>query len=457
MAGNRIREETSKADFTLSIFRNGERLEQDGNYNFSSFVMSVEIFESIASSCMEATLTFTDSGGYLGVMTGSEKFRLQISSYLMDRDYYFRSYEIKSRTKINEFTDTFIVNLVSDEFLRNEVKNVFGNTSVIFKKNNESNAIVKDLIKDKKYIGTRKRFFGEETINKQNFVASNWRPFDTIYWIAQRSIRKAKKGGTLQNGFAFWENALGFNFKSLDKMIDEVNDQGEEDTNFTSGKAKTHTYTFATRGSDAGSSDPFKILGLSFPQERNFLLGLRDGDWSGYSVGFDPVTISQSKMGLSTDMSIDAYRYSISESWQKMSHLGGKKEKSILKQMDTDIQDLIDYPKRVRYTIMPNQIFDPKFKDNPQKNYEALVELQAYQWMRIESLKSVKMLVRVPGNLDLYSGKGVNIVVPATVKTGENTIVDAKYSGRYLIQTVVHKLVNEELHTEMMLLKDSVV
>ena len=86
MSGNRIREETSKADFTLSIFRNGERLEQDGNYNFSSFVMSVEIFESIASSCMEATLTFTDSGGYLGVMTGSEKFRLQISSYLMDRD-----------------------------------------------------------------------------------------------------------------------------------------------------------------------------------------------------------------------------------------------------------------------------------------------------------------------------------------------------------------------------------
>ena len=240
-------------------------------------------------------------------------------------------------------------------------------------------------------------------------------------------------------------------------MIDEVNDQGEEDTNFTSGKAKTHTYTFATRGSDAGSSDPFKILGLSFPQERNFLLGLRDGDWSGYSVGFDPVTISQSKMGLSTDMSIDAYRYSISESWQKMSHLGGKKEKSILKQMDTDIQALIDYPKRVRYTIMPNQIFDPKFKDNPQKNYEALVELQAYQWMRIESLKSIKMLVRVPGNLDLYSGKGVNIVIPATVKTGENTIVDAKYSGRYLIQTVVHKLVNEELHTEMMLLKDSVV
>ena len=37
--------------------------------------------------------------------------------------------------------------------------------------------------------------------------------------------------------------------------------------------------------------------------------------------------------------------------------------------------------------MIPNQIFDPKFKDNPQRNYEQIVELQAYQWMRIETLQ----------------------------------------------------------------------
>ena len=65
------------------------------------------------------------------------------------------------------------------------------------------------------------------------------------------------------------------------------------------------------------------------------------------------------------------------------------------------------------------------------------------------------MLVRVPGNLDLYSGKGVNIVVPSTVKTGENTIVDAKYSGRYLITAIQHKLTHNEYTMIIEASKDS--
>lgn len=35
--------------------------------------------------------------------------------------------------------------------------------------------------------------------------------------------------------------------------------------------------------------------------------------------------------------------------------------------MDEGVQSMIDYPKRVRYTILPNQIFDPKYQNNPQK------------------------------------------------------------------------------------------
>ena len=75
---------------------------------------------------------------------------------------------------------------------------------------------------------------------------------------------------------------------------------------------------------------------------------------------------------------------------------------------------MLDYPKRIRYTALPNQIFDPKFKKNPQKNYEQLVELQAYQWMRIESLKNIRLEITVPGNLDLYVGYGVYVTIPAT-------------------------------------------
>ena len=48
-------------------------------------------------------------------------------------------------------------------------------------------------------------------------------------------------------------------------------------------------------------------------------MGLRHGAWSGFSVGFDPTFITRSRLGLSTDLSADAYRYAVTEIWKKMS------------------------------------------------------------------------------------------------------------------------------------------
>ena len=274
--------------------------------------------------------------------------------------------------------------------------------------------------------------------------------------LAQRSTRKARKGGVLQNGFIFYENSLGYHFRSIDNIIDKVNQQTESTTNFTTGDTKLYTYVYSTKQSGSDASDQFKIESLVFPDERDFLTGLRHGAWSGFSIGFDPVTVTASKMGLSTDLSVDAYRYNITAMWPKMSHIGEKKSVNPLEIMDQTVKDIVNYPKRVRYTILPNQIFDPKFKDNPQKNYEELVELQSYQWMRIESLKNIKLMIKVPGNLDLYAGSGVNIVVPATYKRNTTTDVDRKYSGRYVIGGLTHKIVGSTMMTEALLLKDSI-
>ena len=186
-------------------------------------------------------------------------------------------------------------------------------------------------------------------------------------------------------------------------------------------------------------------------------MGLRHGSWSGYSIGFDPNTISNSRYGESTDMSVDAHRYSISEEWKKMSHLKGGRNTNPISNMDKGIQALIGYPKRVRYTILPNQIFDPKNKDNPQKNYEQLVELQAYQWMRFESLKSTKLQIEIPGNLDVYVGSGIDITIPGTFKEGDKPKIDPRFSGRYLIASLTHKILGTTMNTELLLMKDSII
>ena len=451
-------EQLGEVVYKIQLIRNGNVVtNEDGESNIAEFIRDVEIIESITSATIEATLIVQDTAGFMGAMTGSELFKIQCLATNMDRTYFVRAYAMESRSRATQGQDVFIVRACSDEFIKNEVTNVFGNSSTVFK-NTEASSIVKQILTDKRYLNSKKKVFAEETLNKQEFIAPNWRPFDTIYWMAQRSIRKSRKGGSLQNGFCFWENALGFNFKSIDTMISEANDQKEgSTTNYAKNTPELYNYVYSPKSMDEGESDFFKIRSMVFPDERNFLMGLRHGEWSGYSVGFDPVTISNSVFGLSSDLSVDAYRYAIKDTWKKMEHLDGKKTKNPLAQMDTGIQAMTDYPKRVRYTILPNQNFDPKYKNNPQKNYEELVELQAYQWMRIASLKNIKLLIKVPGNFDLYAGKGINITMPATFRDGDKTPVDKRYSGRYLIASVKHGMVDNQLETELLLLRDAVI
>ena len=122
--------------------------------------------------------------------------------------------------------------------------------------------------------------------------------------------------------------------------------------------------------------------------------------------------------------------------------------------MDQSVQAMVDYPKRVRYTALPNQNFDQKFNAEQQsKQYEELVELQAYQWMRIESFKNFKLQIKIPGNLDLYAGLESRSSFPGTYKKNGKMNIDKKYSGRYVIANVSQQVVGSELTTELLLLK----
>jgi len=444
---------------SVSLYRDGERLENDdGEFELKEFIRGFEVYESINSATLESKIIIEDSAGLINALTGTELFRIQVKGSIIDRTFYMRSYNIESRSRTNQGSDVYIINLVTDEFIKNEATNIFGNTRTIFSNNTETSQIVSTILKDNRFLGTRKKIFAEETLNKQEFVAPNWRPFDAIYWMAERSIRKSQSGGILQNAFAFYENAMGYHYKSIDQMIEDVTNMTEDgDTNFTTGKPKLYRYNYAPKSVESDqSSDQFKISTIVFPNEKNYLMGLRHGAWSGYSIGFDPNTITQSKMGESTDMSVDAYYYTLKDSWSKMSHLN-KGQKNPISSMDETVQELINYPKRVRYSMLPNQIFDPKYQNNPQKNYENLVELQAYQWMRIESLKNVKLQITIPGNLDLYAGAGIEIIIPSSQKSGEKTKIDERYSGRYLIASLTHSTTGATMKTELFLMKDSTI
>ena len=129
---------------------------------------------------------------------------------------------------------------------------------------------------------------------------------------------------------------MGYHFKSIDGMIEDINKQDvETKTNPSTGIARLYKYVYSAKKIDTGEGDQFKIDSVSFPEEKNFLMGLRHGAWSGYSVGFDPVTVNQSRWGgESSELSADMYRYKVSDAWKSMSHLGGKNSVNPMSRLD---------------------------------------------------------------------------------------------------------------------------
>lgn len=464
------RVDASDVKIGLKIKRDGSYVEnKEGSNDLALLVKAAFITESIGQATLEGEFVLEDASGLISTLNGSEIWELKLETVHKKATYKLRAYTISDRVRAGN-VEAYTVKCVSDEFLKNEVLSIFGNTKTLFDNKVEAENIIETLLEDSKYLNTPKKLHTEKTLNKHVFVASNWRIFDMIYWIAKRTVRATGGGAkdSKQNGFLFWENIMGYHFKSIDKMIDDVNQQSfEEETDINGGKAKLYEYTYAPKKSGDEANDDMKIEGIVFPADRDYLTGLRQGAWSGFSVGFDPNMFANGKISKDMLTATHAHEYDISEFWGKMSHVGKSTSKNPVETYDEDIKKLIQNPKRIRYDFLPNRMYDrPRWKvgsftfggtvREESKNYDEIPYLQSYQHLRVQSLKNVQLLVVVPGNLDLYSGYGVEIRIPKTKPVGSRMETDYKYSGRYVISGIRHKYTDETLYTELMLVRDSV-
>lgn len=443
------RDSANDVSFSLKLRRDGSYVQNsDGASSLEDFVMACTIQEGIDSAGIQAEIVLQDSAGLINSLTGSEEWVIRIDTVHGEVVYSMFAYAIESRARSGN-SESYIVQCVSFEFLRNEVTNLFGSSKLLFENQDTAEQIVKSILKDT--LETSKNQFIEDSANTHNFIATNWRALDTIYWLCQRSIRNGSSGDA-QNGFLFWENIMGYHFKSIDKIIEDVKSQSYDDYSSPSeGKARLYRYSYEPKKTDDGGTDDLKIESIVFPNERNYLVGLRNGAWAGHSVGLDPTVVPNSKVSPENRTSSAQYQYSIQDTWGKMSHLTGSNP---VESFANNVKTMVLTPKRIRYSFLPNRIFDTGSGENTQ--YNEIPEMQAYQHLRVESFKNLQLLITVPGNVDLYSGYGVDVTIPATKPKDDKIVVDRKYSGKYVIAGLRHKFDGKHLSTEMLLYRDSI-
>lgn len=417
------------------------RTDNKSSDDWQKMVDEINIMETLDFPCMRMSIAVNDSVGMIENMKGNEMVEIVLEDSISEKTYTYnmRIYRLGSRSRFQK-NDKYVLECVSNEFIVNETINICKSF-----KEKRASELVKLVLKDT--FKTSKKLFIEKTKDLVKCVVPNWRPFDFFNWLATRSVRDANK---VQAGFIFYENFEGFHFKSFDKVIQDAKTQ-----------KVTFTYTYGEKKLTESSTgqDIFSIQSVVYPNVFDSLVGLRNGHWAGAFITISLDYMENSKMGSNGTREIPyaGKTWALLDSYGKMEHLG--KNKPYL-DSDPTIKSLLSTKRRIRYR--PNQLhlWDEKEAENDLPNEGAFPEKSEdtaiYAHCRKVNFEAIKLKITVPGNLGLFAGHGVKVVLPDPLAQEGKITQDKTYSGRYIIAGVRHKYSGgQALTTEMDLVRDS--
>ena len=421
-------------DFALKEVRL-YNISQTENYDIKALVQEVNLYESIFSSALQATLLIEDIGQNL-ISTlpiiGQERVEIKISSGSKNYRLNFYIYRIDGRT-MSEKAQTYVMNCVSLEGLRNENYRVCERVDGI-----RAEELIEEKLKADGF--TSKKFVYDETKEPFDMYVPNWRMFDLFQWLCKRSVPLHKKDSV---GFLFYETFDGFNFRSIDALFDEP--QYPDDSS-------VYKYFQGNQKSPDKENDEeskYRIMNYASPKMFDLYDDLRRGAFS-----HDSIYLDINRRVYRT------FRTTADDFWKDSSHLG-KMKPYVSGGGDTPTQLLRRSSRTIyrpsvlgKFNATITEIIDKSglkdWIDPVNKNFEK-------SFYRYYFLEYSQLDVAVPGDLEVRSGNVINVSIPTTTKSRDRKVrEDTRFSGKYCVTAVKHTILNKsELRTNITLARDS--
>ena len=413
-------------------------IDQTEDYDIKALVQEINLYESVFSSALQATLLIEDIGQNL-ISTlpiiGQERVEIKINSGSRTYRLNFYLYRIDGRT-MSEKSQTYVMNCVSLEGLRNENYRVCERVDGIR---------AEDLIEDKLKAGgfTPKKFESDETKEPFDIYVPNWRMFDLFQWLCKRSVPLHKKDSV---GFLFYETFDGFNFRSIDALFDEP--QYPDDSSvykYFQGNLKSND-----------KESKFRIMNYASPKMFDLYDDLRRGAFS-----HDSIYLDINRRVYRT------FRTTADDFWKDSSHLG-KMKPYVSGGGDTPTQ-LLKRSSRTIYRPSALGKFNATITNIVDKVDNVTGQSGAKDWVdpvnknfekafyRYYFLEYSQLDIAVPGDLDVRSGNVIKVSIPTTTKSSDGKVKeDTRFSGKYCVTAVKHTILNKsELRTNITLARDS--
>lgn len=452
-----IKNQTGESTFSCEF--EGVKGPDGKTWKVDEFITECTIQEGIDMPGLKCTLVFDDSADFISMITGGEMIKINLSTAQKKYQYRFQVYKISDRVR-GEKRNVYNIHAVSEEFVRNEMLNIFGSY-----KDKKTHEYVCDIMtKLPEGIKTGKKVFTEKTKEKFVYVSPNWRPFNAINYLAEKSIREAQTGAKKQSGFIFYENVLGFHFASMDQLIIDAKKQkpdifipGSQCGKRPIPPLYEYIYGQKNLADNSSNENDYLIEKITFPKSYNMIENIRHGSWAGWTQAFDPVALAKGNTNEkeSKDKPQRNEQYDVISWWNYMEHI--EKEKPY------DVPRLNFYlttPRRRKLKPLGSQQFGaPTEKPVPAggADFKDVVDAVSYNYLRFRSFMHQQIAIQVPGNLDLYAGYCVKITMPkSNPDLGSDRIpTDQRWSGKWLIGGVTHQYRGGTTTTKLSLVRDS--
>ena len=411
-------------------------------------VFGFTYYEDITKPFISANLNINDSGSNLigsgsGPITGGELVEIDVEGPdNKDYSYTFKVYRVGDRINSGKIQN-YNLGLISAEALDDPQTRIKKTLS------GRPDEIVRQVLNEEG-LNTAKQYIADPCDNYKTIIPKNLTPFAICAKLQDQSIPTGAGGkgdgegaetvdgkyseGTA--GFFFFENFNGYNFRSIDSLMDLKGKMGLNNAGQDS--------TVKTFQDSAGLELDTTLLDVHFTSEINLMQGLRTG---AYALRCQYYNFSTGDYDEST--------YSAAKSWSKLAHLGSQDG------LTPGQQSLAKRPTRIVSAILDDESYysgqdaaadDLAFKD---RTPETLPQAISRNYL----LNTQGLRVVVPGNLQLVVGNvvRVNLQNMSTQSDREIESVDQEHSGFYLVTALSrsYSTIDKRVTTMLSLKRDS--
>ena len=400
--------------------------------NLVNGIIRLTYFESILQDSIKASLVFSDAGNAIDgksvveglPLVGTEDFKLEMKD---NNDEKLKvNMVVNSMTPLYEDGSKNVINLnlVSEEFLRNEM----GESRCRARFNGNISDNIEKIFKDR--LKSKKPLDIERTSNDYNFLGNGRKPYYMLNLLSKQSIPEGGEDGSA--GFLFFETADGYQFKSIDKLFDKQQKKSYVFNNSTDAK----------EGVPAGYDG--KILQHQADSSINVQSKMNMGAYKTKLVMFDPYNCKYVVDEKTADEAVE----------KKKVKLAGKGLPVFNEKFKTPTKDF------TRTTFMmidsgtlPSGATEEQIKENQKDNFKAAQTLnQAIR--RYNQLFSSMMQITIAGDFSLHAGDVIFVDI-FSVKGEKDDTVNKESGGLYIIADLCHYVDSAGTYTKLNLARDS--